>query len=89
VTEKPQTAAARTRVRTIRTGSVSDFDEPRGLGTVLCDDGLRYGFHCTAIADGTRRIDLGVRVTFVLAPGHLGRYEARDIAPTGASSAGS
>jgi cold shock CspA family protein len=66
---------------------VSDFDDPRGLGTVLDDDdGRRYGFHCTAIADGTRRIDVGARVTFLLAPGHLGRVEARAIAPSGVPS---
>jgi cold shock CspA family protein len=83
VTENPETAGARTRARAIRTGHVTDFDDPRGLGTVLSEDGRRYGFHCTAIADGTRRIDVGVPVTFVLAPGHLGRLEARDIMPSG------
>ncbi|HXQ43630.1 MAG TPA: hypothetical protein VN816_03245 [Acidimicrobiales bacterium] len=65
--------------RAIRTGVVSDFDDPRGLGTVLDDDGRRYGFHCTAVADGTRSIDVGARVTFLLIPGHLGRIEARQI----------
>jgi cold shock CspA family protein len=65
--------------RTIHTGVVHEFDDPRGLGTVLGDDGRRYGFHCTAIADGTRHIDVGARVTFILVAGHLGRVEARDI----------
>jgi cold shock CspA family protein len=60
---------------------VAEFDDPRGLGTVLDDQGRRHPFHCTAIADGTRRIDVGARVTFVLEPGHLGRYEARQIVP--------
>jgi cold shock CspA family protein len=70
--------------RTIRTGVVDQFDDARGLGTLLDDDGRRYGFHCTAIADGTRRIEVGARVTFVLAAGHLGRVEARQIMqPTG------
>ena len=87
MTEEPQTSGTRTRARIIRTGRVTEFDDPRGLGTVLCDDGSRYGFHCTAISDGTRRIDVGVRVAFILAPGHLGRFEARDIAPTGQPSA--
>jgi cold shock CspA family protein len=89
VTEKPESADGRTRARTIRTGHVTDFDDPRGLGTVLSADGRRYGFHCTAIADGTRRIDVGVAVTFVLAPGHLGRLEARDIVASGGFSTGS
>jgi cold shock CspA family protein len=62
-------------------GVVAEFDDPRGLGTVLDDDGRRHLFHCTAIVDGTRRIDVGVRVTFVLVPGHLGHLEARQIAP--------
>jgi cold shock CspA family protein len=67
--------------RTIRTGIVDEFDDPRGLGTLLGDDGRRYGFHCTAIADGTRHIDVGARVTFILSAGHLGRVEAREIVP--------
>ncbi len=63
---------------------MNEFDDPRGLGTVLDDaDGRRYGFHCTAIADGSRRIDVGARVTFLLAPGHLGRVEARAITASG------
>jgi cold shock CspA family protein len=36
-------------------------------------------FHCTAIADGTRRIDVGRRVAFAVAPGNLGRWEATAI----------
>ena len=42
--------------RTIHTGMVEGFDDPRGLGTVLDDDGRRYGFHCTAIADGSTSV---------------------------------
>jgi cold shock CspA family protein len=61
---------------------VDDFDDPRGLGTVLGDDGRRYPFHCTAIADASRHVDVGARVTFVLAPGHLGRLEARHLVGT-------
>jgi cold shock CspA family protein len=67
------------RLRSIRTGVVDEFDEPRGLGTVLGDDGRRYPFHCTAVADGSRLIDAGTRITFILAAGHLGRIEARQI----------
>mgnify|MGYP001627503897 CR=1 FL=1 len=57
-------------------GRVSEFDEPRGLGTVVAEDGTAYPFHCTAIADGTRDIDPGTPVRFALRPGHLGRWEA-------------
>jgi cold shock CspA family protein len=67
-------------------GVVEEFDDPRGLGTVLGEDGRRHGFHCTAIADGTRRIDVGARVTFVLVAGHRGRFEARQIRPVDASA---
>jgi cold shock CspA family protein len=66
-------------------GRVDSFDPARGLGTVADDAGARYSFHATAIADGSRRIDTGTRVSFVLAPGHGGRHEARAlVALTGA-----
>jgi cold shock protein len=75
------TVTAGSRARGIRTGVVDEFDEPRGLGTVLGDDGRRHPFHCTAIADGSRRIEVGMRVAFLLAAGHLGRLEASAIVP--------
>jgi cold shock CspA family protein len=68
-----------TRRGSTRSGVVAAFDDPRGLGTLLDDDGLRYDFHCTAVADGSRTIEVGTPVTFLLAPGHRGRLEARDI----------
>jgi cold shock CspA family protein len=58
------------------TGRVSTFDERRGLGEVQGDDGEYYPFHCTRIADGSRSIPRGVAVTFEVAPGGLGRWEA-------------
>ena len=70
---------ARRGPRSPKLGVVTEFDEPRGLGAVDADDGYRYPFHCTAIADGTRRIDVGARVVFSRAAGHLGRIEARSI----------
>jgi cold shock CspA family protein len=57
-------------------GEVVAFDEHAGYGTVRGDDGRSLFFHCTAVADGTRRIDVGARVTYEVVPGHLGRYEA-------------
>ena len=70
---------ARLRRSTTRTGVVDEFDDQRGLGMVRGDDGLRYLFHCTAIADRSRHIDVGVRVGFRLVPKHLGRVEATEI----------
>lgn len=57
-------------------GTVTDFDDPRGLGTVTAEDGAAYAFHCTAIADGTRTIDVGTAVEFDVVPGRMGRWEA-------------
>lgn len=65
--------------RAPRTGMVTEFDEPRGLGTVLGDDGASYRFHCTALADGTRVVAVGTRVVFSVVAGHGGRYEARAV----------
>ena len=63
------------------TGVVSEFDEAAGLGAVTADDGAVYGFHCTQIADGTRTIEVGTRVCFLVVPWHQGRYEAVALSP--------
>ncbi len=72
----------------VHVGVVSAFDEARGLGTVtggvrdeenegaVDGDGRTWTFHCTAIADGSRTIEVGARVAFDVVPGHLGRMEA-------------
>ncbi len=60
-------------------GRVASFDQRRGLGTVTDDVGTSYGFHATAIADGSRRIEVGQVVMFTVAPGHRGLYEARSL----------
>ncbi|MFN8053218.1 MAG: cold shock domain-containing protein [Acidimicrobiales bacterium] len=65
----------------IRTGVVASFDDPRGIGVITDAEGVEYPFHCTAIADGTRRIDVGVAVHFVAVAGHQGRWEASAITP--------
>lgn len=63
-------------------GVVRDFDEARGLGTVVADgDGGEYGFHCTQIADGSRTIDVGAVVEFDVVAGHRGRWEAAALRP--------
>ena len=63
------------------TGRVVAFDEHRGLGEVEADDGRRYPFHCTAIADGTRTIPVDVAVDFEVVAGPLGGYEAGSVRP--------
>jgi cold shock CspA family protein len=60
-------------------GSVADYDETAGYGTVLDEQGRRWWFHCTAIAGGDRRIATGTGVSFRLVPGRLGRREAVDL----------
>ena len=69
-----------------RHGRVASFDPGRGLGTVAEDGGASYGFHATAIADGSRRIAVGAEVTFTVAPGHGGLYEARSLVTVGPSA---
>lgn len=64
-----------------RTGTVTSFDDPRGLGEVTSDAGEVHPFHCTAIADGTRTIEVGVPVRYEVVPGRLGRWEAWGIEP--------
>jgi cold shock CspA family protein len=68
-------------------GRVASFDATRGLGTVEDDEGTAYGFHATAIANGTRRIDVGAPVSFTVAPGHAGRYEVRCLAKSEVATA--
>ena len=63
-----------------RQGRVIDYDDAAGYGTIADPDG-RWFFHCTAIADGSRTIEEGTEVGFVLSAGHLGRLEARDVRP--------
>jgi hypothetical protein len=67
--------------RTPIVGDVAEFDEARGLGVVEYGPGRRLPFHCTAITDGSRQIDVGVVVAFVVAAGRLGRLEARTVRP--------
>jgi cold shock CspA family protein len=57
-------------------GTVSEFDEAKGYGTVRTDDGRALFFHCTQIADGSRTIPVGAAVEFEIVPGHNGRWEA-------------
>ncbi len=62
-------------------GTVRTFDEQRGLGVVADDLGVLRPFHCTAIAGGSRTIEVGTEVVFRPVAGHLGREEAADVRP--------
>jgi cold shock CspA family protein len=57
-------------------GEVLEFDEAVGYGTVRATDGSEHFFHCTAILDGSRSIDVGTAVEFEVVPGGCGRWEA-------------
>jgi cold shock CspA family protein len=61
----------------LQKGKVERFDKDVGLGEVRAADARLYPFHCTEIADGSRDIAVGAEVTFVVAPGHRGVWEAR------------
>ena len=62
-----------------RQGTVRSFDERRGLGEITAEDGETFPFHCTAIANGTRRVAPGTAVEFEVVAGLLGRWEAAAI----------
>jgi cold shock CspA family protein len=61
-----------------RTGTVAEFDESRGLGTIDAGED-RYPFHCTSLLDGTRTVQVGTEVSFEVVAGPLGRWEAARI----------
>ena len=62
-------------------GTVVGFDEQRGLGEVEMSDGRRLAFHCTQLADGSRRIAVGTVVRFEVTAGLVGRWEAGAVTP--------
>jgi len=62
-------------------GTVTAFDEAGGWGEVTDAAGQVRPFHCTAIADGSRTIEVGTEVRFALGAGRMGRWEACDITP--------
>lgn len=65
---------------TERSGSVVDFDDHVGAGTVTDDTGEIWPFHCTRIAGGSRSIPAGAAVTYRIEPGPTG-LEAVALAP--------
>lgn len=66
-----------------RSGTVSDFDHDRGLG-VVSTESVDYPFHCTAIVDGSRTIEVGTAVVFEVVAGRQGRWEASRVRPVDA-----
>jgi cold shock CspA family protein len=62
-------------------GTVAAYDDAAGYGEIVDDEGVRWWFHCTAIADSSRSVPVGAAVRFRLVPGHLGRREAADVEP--------
>lgn len=63
------------------TGTVAEWDDAGGYGTITAD-GVDYFFHCTQLVDGTRTTEVGAAVAFEIVSGHLGRWEAMNIAKT-------
>ena len=60
-------------------GTVTEFDEAKGIGTITSDDGRAFLFQCIEIADGTRTIEVDRAVTFRPLP-RFGRFQAGAIA---------
>lgn len=58
-------------------GVVVSYDGETGMGAVREESGEQHPFHSTAIADGTRAIEPGAPVAFVLERHHQARVEAR------------
>jgi cold shock CspA family protein len=70
-------------------GTVTEFDESRGLGEITDETGHAFRFHCVEIADGTRSIAVGTPVRFDVMT-KFGDYEAaRIVSWTTASDASS
>lgn len=63
-------------------GTVTSFDERRGLGTVTAA-GHEYPFHTTQLTDGSRAVRVGQTVEFEIAPGRRGDWEATRIQKVG------
>ena len=60
-------------------GTVADFDEHVGLGTIRAEDGRELPFHCTQLVDGTRTIEVRTLVRFDVVAGHAGKWEAAHV----------
>ena len=61
-------------------GAVTQFDDFIGLGEITDDRARIWPFHCVSIADGTRTIAVGTKVSFTPAF-RVARSEAVSITP--------
>ena len=66
--------------------TVATFDDHRGYGMLRTADGTELFFHCTALVDGSRTIEVGTPVRFHVVPGRLGRWEAASLRPVDPSA---
>ena len=66
----------------VHTGAVETFDDAVGLGSIRCGSEVLIGFHCIAIADGSRTIAVGTPVAFTVTTGHNGNVEAASVVGT-------
>jgi len=66
-------------VKAVYSGRIATFDDHVGRGEIEARGGMRFPFHCTSLADGTRTIALDTAVKFRLVPGPLGALEATKI----------
>jgi cold shock CspA family protein len=65
-----------------KNGVVIAFDDHAGHGLVRdADSGAEYFFHCTQIAGGSRTIAPSTAVSFEVAPGRPGQWEAVGLTP--------
>jgi CspA family cold shock protein len=60
-------------------GRVAEYDDHKGYGYLETADGRRLFFHCTAIADGTRTIPVGVEVRYDEVTDPRGKPEAAHV----------
>ena len=65
----------------VLSGTVTTWDDPRGIGEITAEDGTVYGCHCTAFADRSRQTQVRAEMHFVVRPARLGRWEAAGITP--------
>ena len=66
-------------------GELVLWDDERGFGFIVADDGQRCFVHIKAIGRIATRPRVGDRVTFALTPGRDGRPAARDVQIAGAN----
>lgn len=66
-----------------RRGRVADYDDHKGYGWLDTGDDDRLFFHCTAIADGTRTISVGIEVEYEPVTDPRGKPEAAAVRPIG------